>query len=159
MSDEVTPFRIEVPDADLTDLRERLRRTRWPDAETVDDWTQGIPLSYVKELCEYWAERYDWRATEARLNRFPQFRTEIDGLGIHFIHARSAHPDALPLLMTHGWPGSVVEFHKVIEPLTDPSAHGGDPSDAFHVEDRTDLVRNKFAVSVADAFGLVNRDA
>ena len=133
MSDEVTPFRIEVPDADLTDLRERLRRTRWPDAETVDDWTQGIPLSYVKELCEYWAERYDWRATEARLNRFPQFRTEIDGLGIHFIHARSAHPDALPLLMTHGWPGSVVEFHKVIEPLTDPSAHGGDPSDAFHV--------------------------
>jgi pimeloyl-ACP methyl ester carboxylesterase len=133
MSDDVTPYRIEVPEADLRDLRERLRRTRWPEAETVDDWSQGTPLSYVQELCGYWAEGYDWRATESRLNRFPQFRTEIDGLGIHFIHARSPHAGALPLVITHGWPGSVVEFHKVIEPLTDPPAHGGDASDAFHV--------------------------
>ena len=103
-------------------------------AETVDDWSQGIPLAYVQELCAYWADRYDWRATEARLERAsPQFRTEIDGLGIHFLHVRSPHPDALPLVITHGWPGSVVEFLKVIGPLTDPVAHGGDAADAFHV--------------------------
>ena len=126
MTDDLTPFRVEVPDADLADLRERLARTRWPDAETVDDWSQGVPLGYLRELCRYWAEGYDWRATEARLNAFPQFRTEIDGLGIHFLHVRSPHPDALPLVITHGWPGSVVEFLKVIGPLTDPAAHGGD---------------------------------
>src|SRR5438105_3270584 len=126
VSAEVTPFRIEVPEADLVDLRERLVRTRWPEAETVDDWSQGIPLSYVRDVCRYWAGDYDWRGREAGLNRFPQFRAEVDGLGIHFIHVRSPHPEALPLVITHGWPGSVVEFHKVIEPLTQPTAHGGD---------------------------------
>jgi epoxide hydrolase len=129
----ITPFTIDVPQADLDDLAERLRRTRWAEAETVDDWSQGIPLSYTKELCGYWADGYDWRAREAALNRFPQFRTEIDGLGVHFLHVRSPHEDALPLVITHGWPGSIVEFHKVIEPLTDPTAHGGDAADAFHV--------------------------
>ena len=133
MNDEVTPFRIDTPESDLDDLRERLRRTRWPEAETVDDWSQGIPLAYVQELTGYWADRFDWRSTEALLNRLPQFRTDIDGLAIHFIHARSPHPDALPLIITHGWPGSVVEFLKVIGPLTDPPAHGGDAADAFHV--------------------------
>ena len=133
MSNEVTPFRIDVADADLKELRNRLHATRWPERETVDDWSQGIPLSYTQELCRYWADEYDWRAREAALNRFPQFRTELDGLGIHFIHVRSPHADALPLVITHGWPGSVVEFHKVIEPLTDPTAHGGSADDAFHV--------------------------
>jgi pimeloyl-ACP methyl ester carboxylesterase len=133
MSDEVTPFRIEIPDADLRDLRERLERTRWPEAETVEDWSQGVPLAYLRDVCRYWADGYDWRATEARLNALPQFRTEIDGLGIHFIHVRSPHPEALPLILTHGWPGSIVEFLKVIGPLTDPTADGGDPADAFHV--------------------------
>jgi epoxide hydrolase len=130
---QVEPFRIEIADDDLRDLRERLARTRWPEPETVDDWSQGVPLGYLRELCRYWAEEYDWGATEARLNALPQFRTEIDGLRIHFLHVRSPHADALPLVITHGWPGSIVEFLKVIGPLTDPSAHGGDPSDAFHV--------------------------
>jgi pimeloyl-ACP methyl ester carboxylesterase len=130
---DITPFRIDVPDADLADLRDRLHRTRFPNAETVNDWSQGIPLAYVEQLCSYWADGYDWREREAKLNAFPQFRTDIDGLGIHFIHARSPHDDALPLVITHGWPGSVVEFHKVIAPLTDPTAHGGDAADAFHV--------------------------
>jgi epoxide hydrolase len=133
MSDEIIPFRIEIPDADLEDLRQRLRRTRWPEPETVDDWSQGIPLDYTRRLCEYWLEQYDWRAAEARLNRFPQFLTEIDGLDIHFLHVRSPHEGALPLVITHGWPGSVVEFGKVIGPLADPVAHGGDAADAFHV--------------------------
>jgi epoxide hydrolase len=129
----VTPFRIEFPEVDLRDLRARLRRTRWPEAETVADWSQGVPLSYLRDLCRYWADGYDWRATEARLNRLPQLRTEIDGLGIHFAHVRSPHPEALPLVLTHGWPGSIVEFLKVIGPLTEPTAHGGDAADAFHV--------------------------
>ena len=133
MSDEVVPFAIEVPETALTDLRERLARTRWPDAETVDDWSQGIPLAYVQELCAYWSEQYDWRATEAKLNAFGSYRTELDGLGVQFLHARSPEPNALPLLITHGWPGSIIEFHKVIGPLTDPVAHGGDARDAFHV--------------------------
>jgi pimeloyl-ACP methyl ester carboxylesterase len=111
-------FRIEIPDAQLEDLRARLANTRFPERETVDDWSQGIPLAYVRELCEYWRTNYDWRATEARLNEIPQFKTEIDGLGIHFLHARSPREDALPLILTHGWPGSVVEFMKVIEPLS-----------------------------------------
>jgi pimeloyl-ACP methyl ester carboxylesterase len=131
--DEVAPFRIEVPEDALGDLRERLGRTRWPEAETVDDWSQGVPLSYLRELCRHWAEDYDWRATERRLNLLPQFRTEVDGLGIHFLHVRSPHPDAFPVVLTHGWPGSVVEFLKVIGPLTDPTAHGGDAADAFHL--------------------------
>jgi len=129
----VTPYRIEIPDADLADLRERLLRTRWPESETVTDWSQGVPLAYLRELCDYWAERYDWRATEARLNALPQCGIEIDGLAIHVLHARSPYPDALPLVLTHGWPGSIVEFLKVIGPLTDPPAHGGDSADAFHV--------------------------
>lgn len=133
MTEEITPFRIDIPESDLDDLRQRLRQTRWPEPATVDDWSQGVPLAYLRDLCDYWLEHYDWRASEARLNRFPQFRTEIDGLAIHFIHARSPHDDAQPLIITHGWPGSVVEFHKVIGPLTDPVAHGGDASDAFHV--------------------------
>ena len=133
MSSEVTPFRIEVAEADLRDLRERLQRTRWPESETVDDWSQGVPLAYLKDLCAYWAEDYDWRATESRLNALPQFRTWIDGLGIHFLHLRSPHPDALPLVITHGWPGSIVEFLKVIGPLSNPTAHRGDAVDAFHV--------------------------
>ena len=129
----VHPFRIAIPDADLADLRERLHRTRWPERECVDDWSQGIPLDYTRELAAYWADEYDWRTREGALNRFDQFRTEIDGLDIHFIHQRSPHPDAFPLIITHGWPGSIVEFHKVIEPLTDPTRHGGQASDAFHV--------------------------
>ena len=133
MSPEIIPFRIEIPEADLDDLRERLRRTRWPDEETVDDWSQGIPLSYTRDLCQYWLEQYDWRACEASLNQFPQFRTSIDGLDIHFLHVRSPQADALPLVLTHGWPGSIIEFRKVIGPLTDPVAHGGDAADAFHV--------------------------
>ncbi len=127
------PFRIAIPDDQLDDLRERLERTRWPERETVDDWSQGVPLAYLSELCSYWADGYDWRATEARLNAFPQFRTELDGLRIHYLHVRSPHPDALPLVISHGWPGSIVEFMKVIGPLTDPTAHGGEAQDAFHV--------------------------
>jgi pimeloyl-ACP methyl ester carboxylesterase len=129
----VEPFRIEVPEAELDDLRERLKAARWPEHETVEDWSQGVPLEYMKELCAYWAAGYDWRATEARLNALPQFRTEVDGLGIHFLHIRSPQRDAMPLVMTHGWPGSIVEFLKVIGPLTDPRAHGADPADAFHL--------------------------
>ena len=117
-SSAVHPFRISVPDADLTDLRERLSRTRWPERECVPDWTQGIPLDYTRDLAAYWADGYDWRAREAALNRFDQFVTDIDGVDIHFIHQRCANPDALPLVITHGWPGSIVEFAKVIEPLS-----------------------------------------
>ncbi|MEV0360782.1 epoxide hydrolase [Nocardia sp. NPDC050697] len=130
---ELRPFRIDVPDAVLTDLRRRIIDTRWPEAETVPDWSQGVPLGYTRELAAHWADGYDWRATEATLNRFEQFTTEIDGLPIHFLHARSPHPEAFPLIITHGWPGSVLEFAKVIEPLTDPTAHGGRAADAFHV--------------------------
>jgi pimeloyl-ACP methyl ester carboxylesterase len=130
---DLTPFRVDVPSAVLDDLTDRLRRTRWPEKETVDDWSQGVPLSYVQEVCRYWAEEYSWKTTQDRLNALPQFRTTIDGLGIHFIHARSPHPGAFPLVLTHGWPGSVVEFLKVIGPLTDPVAHGGDAADAFDV--------------------------
>lgn len=132
-ADAIRPFRIAVPDDVLTDLRARLRATRWPDAETVDDWTQGVPLAWMRTVCDYWANTYDWRAREALLNRFDQYLTTIDGLDIHFIHQRSPHPGARPLLITHGWPGSIVEFQKVIGPLTDPVAHGGDAADAFHV--------------------------
>lgn len=129
----VKPFRINVSDDVLDDLRSRLAHTRWPEAECVDDWSQGMPLGYTRDLAAYWANGYDWRSREAALNRFDQFITEIDGLDIHFIHQRSPHQDAFPLLITHGWPGSIVEFHKVIEPLTDPTTHGGRAEDAFHV--------------------------
>ncbi len=130
---EIKPFRIAVTDEVLKDLHRRLTHTRWPEPECVDDWSQGIPFAYARELADYWATGYDWRSREAALNRFDQFTTEINGLDIHFIHQRSAHADALPLLITHGWPGSVVEFHRVIEPLVDPTAHGGRAEDAFHV--------------------------
>jgi pimeloyl-ACP methyl ester carboxylesterase len=129
----ITPFEIEVPDSALEDLRDRLARTRWADAQTVEDWSQGVPLAYLEELCEYWRTAYDWRRAERQFNAIPQFRAELDGLGIHFLHARSRHEDALPLLITHGWPGSVVELLKVIGPLSDPTAHGGQAADAFHV--------------------------
>jgi pimeloyl-ACP methyl ester carboxylesterase len=129
----VENFQVRVTDADVSDLRERLARTRFPEAETVDDWSQGVPLAYVRELCEYWGSTYDFAAAEARFNAVPQFRTEIDGVDIHFLHALSPHEGALPLVLTHGWPGSVAEFHEVIGPLTDPVAHGGDAADAFHV--------------------------
>ena len=133
MSDEIRPFQIHVSDAELEDLKRRLRSTRWPDPQTVSDWSQGIPLAYVQQVCAYWARDYDWRKTEARLNALPQFRTEIDGVGIHFLHVRSRDAAATPLLLTHGWPGSIIEFLKVIPWLTDPAAHGGEASDAFHL--------------------------
>ena len=133
MGDAIRRFTIDVPDGVLDDLRRRLDQTRWPDRELVADWSQGIPLSYVQEVCAYWANGYSWREREAALNRFDHFVTEIDGVDIHFVHQRSSNPDAIPLLVTHGWPGSIVEFHKVIEPLAEPGDHGGDPTDAFHV--------------------------
>ncbi|GAA1978592.1 epoxide hydrolase family protein [Amycolatopsis minnesotensis] len=133
MPDTVTPWHLDIPQAELDDLRDRLNRTRWPEAATASGWAQGVPLDYLRDLCSYWANEYDWRATERRLNAFPQFRTEIDGIGVHFQHVRSPHPGALPLVLTHGWPGSIIEFQKVIGPLTDPVAHGGDAADAFHV--------------------------
>src|SRR4051812_33561399 len=133
MCDTMTDFRIEVPDAELDDLRTRLRRARWPERETVDDWSQGVPLAFLQDLCGYWADGYDWRATEARLNALPQYRTVIDGLGIHFLHVRSPHPDALPLIVTHSWPGSMAEHLKAIGPLTDPTAYGGAAARAFPV--------------------------
>ncbi len=129
----IEPFHLDVPQADLDDLSRRLEATRWPEAETVDDWTQGVPLAYVQEVCEHWATRYDWRQLESRLNARGQFRTQIDGLGIHFLHVRSPHPDARPLLITHGWPGSIVEFFDVIGPLSHPTDFGGQADDAFHV--------------------------
>src|SRR6185369_4043047 len=115
------------------DLRVRLAATRWPRREPVADWSQGVPLAYVRELCEYWRTEYDWRRAETKLNALPQFRTEIDRLGIYFLHVRSPHEHALPLVLTHGWPGSVFEFLDSVGPLTDPTAHGGDPEDAFHL--------------------------
>lgn len=133
MSAAITPFTLAIDEAVLDDLRGRLERTRWPEAETVDDWSQGSPLARVRALCAHWREGYDWRRCEARLNALGQFRTEIDGLDLHFLHVRSPEPSALPLILTHGWPGSVIEFMKVIGPLTDPVAHGGRAEDAFHV--------------------------
>ena len=131
--DEIVPFRIEVPQADLDDLARRLAATRWPEAETVPDWSQGVPLAYLRRLVEHWAGAYDWREREQRLNRMAQYRTNVDGVGIHFVHVTSPVRGALPLVLTHGWPGSVVEFAELVGPLTDPAAHGGDPADAFHV--------------------------
>jgi pimeloyl-ACP methyl ester carboxylesterase len=133
MSDDILPFTIDVPDAAIDDLRDRLARTRWPDAETVDDWSQGIPLAYTQELCDYWATDYDWRRFESALNAYDNFITEIDGVDIHFIHVRSPHDDATPMVLTHGWPGSVAEFMGVIDPLTNPTEHGGSADDAFHL--------------------------
>jgi epoxide hydrolase len=129
----IVPFRIDVPQADLDDLRGRLSHTRWPDELPDAGWDYGVPLEYLKGLAEYWRTSYDWRAQEAKLNELPQFMTTIDGQPIHFIHATSPEPDALPLLLTHGWPGSVAEFLEVVGPLTDPRAHGGNPAEAFHL--------------------------
>ncbi|WP_406314478.1 epoxide hydrolase 1 [Streptosporangium sp. NBC_01639] len=133
MSTEIRPFRIDVPQADLDDLRDRLARTRWPRQLPGEGWSRGVPVGYIKDLAEYWHSGYDWRAHEARLNRFPQFVTEIDGQHVHFLHVRSPEPGALPLILAHGWPNSFVEFTELIGPLTDPRSHGGDPSQAFHV--------------------------
>jgi hypothetical protein len=133
MADWIEPFMIGVEEAALEDLRDRLRRARWPEREPAGDWSQGVPLGYLQALCGYWAEGYDWRAAEARLNQIPQFTTMIDGLDIHFLHVRSPHPGAVPLIMTHGWPGSFLEFDQVLGPLADPPAYGGDPADAFDV--------------------------
>ena len=130
---EVTPFRIETSEEELADLKRRIQAARWPEPEPVDDWSMGIPLSYLQEVCAYWADGYDWNKRVERINQFPQFKTGIDGVDVHFLHVRSPNEDALPLVMTHGWPGSIVEFLKVIGPLTDPAAHGGDAADAFHV--------------------------
>ena len=130
---QIEPFEIAVADEVLEDLKDRLRRTRWPEAETVDDWSQGIPLAYVREVCDYWANEYDWRARERALNRFDQFVARVGDMDVHFVHARSPEAGAVPLVITHGWPGSVVEFQKVIGPLADPVAHGGSAPDAFHV--------------------------
>jgi len=127
------PFRIEIPQADLDDLHRRLDATRWPADLAGSSWERGVPLDYLKELAEYWRTGYDWRAAEAKLNEFPQFITEIDGTDVHFLHVRSPEPDAVPMIVTHGWPGSVAEFLDVIGPLTDPRSHGGDPADAFHL--------------------------
>jgi pimeloyl-ACP methyl ester carboxylesterase len=129
----IRPFHIAFAEEDLVDLRRRIVATRWPDRETVLDQSQGVQLEVMRELADYWATGYDWRKCEARLNALPNFITEIDGLDIHFIHARSNHPNALPLIVTHGWPGSVVEQLKIIEPLINPTAHGASASDAFHV--------------------------
>jgi epoxide hydrolase len=129
----VTPFKYEAPQSALDDLKQRLKRTRWPEGETVKDWSQGVPLAKLRALVEYWRTDYDWRRCEAKLNGLPQFRTKIDGLNIHFLHVRSRHENALPIILTHGWPGSVIEFLKVIDPLTNPTAHGGRAEDAFHV--------------------------
>ena len=129
----VRPFRIDVPDEALADLRRRVAATVWPEKETVDDTSQGVPLAMLQELARHWATDYDWRRCEARLGALPQFTTEIDGLDIHFLHVRSQHEDALPLVVNHGWPGSVIEQLKIIEPLVDPTAHGGSASDAFHL--------------------------
>jgi pimeloyl-ACP methyl ester carboxylesterase len=129
----IQPFSVEVPQADLDELRRRITATRWPSKELVDDRSQGVQLATMQALARFWAMDYDWRACEARLNELPQFTTEIDGLEIHFIHVRSQHEDALPLIMTHGWPGSVIELLESIGPLTDPTAHGGQAEDAFHL--------------------------
>ena len=129
----IRPFRVETPEEELTELRRRIHATKWPDRETVADASQGVQLATTQALAHYWATEYDWRKCEARLNALPQFITEIDGMDIHFIHVRSKHPNALPLIVTHGWPGSVVEQLKIIDPLTNPMAHGGSASDAFDV--------------------------
>jgi len=129
----VRPFTIETPEADLEDLRARIEATRWPEKETVEDQSQGVQLATMRALARYWHDDYDWRSCEKRLNDFPQFITEIDGLDIHFVHVRSKHEDALPVIVCHGWPGSVIEQLKIIDMLTDPTAHGASASDAFHV--------------------------
>src|SRR5579863_3158111 len=130
---EVTPFAVHVPEPAINDLKRRLASTRWPERETVSDWSEGVPLQKARALVAYWRDKYDWRRFEARINAFPQYRTQIDGIAIHFIHMRSPQQNALPIILTHGWPGSVVEFMEVIGPLSDPTRYGGRAEDAFHV--------------------------
>jgi pimeloyl-ACP methyl ester carboxylesterase len=130
---EIRPFHVEIPQAEIDELRRRIAATQWPEKETVDDESQGVPLAMIQELARYWATEYDWRKCEEKLNALPQFITEIDGLDIHFIHVRSQHDGALPLIVNHGWPGSIIEQLKLIDPLTDPTAHGAAAADAFHV--------------------------
>src|SRR5215472_1364139 len=130
---EIRSFQVDVPEEELADLRRRIAATRWPEKETVADQSQGVQLATIQELARYWATDYDWRTCEAKLNALPQFMTEIDGLDIYFIHVRSKHDNALPLIVTHGWPGSVIEQLKIIDPLTNPEAHGGSEWDAFHL--------------------------
>src|ERR1700743_1965928 len=122
MSEEIQPFTLNIPESELQFLKRRLAETRWTEEELVDDWSQGAPLAKIRALCSHWQNNYDWRRCEKMLNGFGQFRTEIDGLGVHFLHARSPEPNALPIILTHGWPGSVIEFHKIIGPLTNPAA-------------------------------------
>ena len=129
----IRPFQVSVSEEELADLRRRIAATRWPSMELVKDWSQGVQLATLQELARYWANDYDWRRCEAKLNALPQFTTEIDGLDVHFIHVKSPHENALPLVITHGWPGSVVEMLEVVGPLTDPTAYGGDAADAFDV--------------------------
>lgn len=130
---ETRPYQVHVPEADLIELRARLARTRWPEPAPAVGWTHGVPLDVVQELCRYWAEEYQWRAAEQRLNAVPQYLVSVNGLEVHVLHARSPHPDALPLVLTHGWPGSVLELVDLVGPLTDPAGHGATPADAFHV--------------------------
>ena len=129
----IRPFQVNTPEAELIELRRRIQATRWPERELVDDQSQGVQLATMQKLADYWVNSYDWRKCEARLQALPHFLTEIDGLDIHFIHVRSQHENALPLIVTHGWPGSIIEQLKIIEPLTNPTAHGGSESDAFHL--------------------------
>src|SRR5881296_3156183 len=131
--DAIRPFHVNVPEAELTELRRRINATKWPERETVTDQSQGVQLATIQKLARYWATEYDWRKCEAKLNALPNFITEIDGLDIHFIHVRSKHDNALPLIVTHGWPGSIVEQLKIVDPLTNPTAHGASASDAFHL--------------------------
>src|SRR4051794_41293665 len=130
---DIRPFHVDIPDQALQDLRRRIAATNWPEKETVADQSQGVPLAMIQKLARYWATEYDWRTCEQRLNALPQFITEIDGLDIHFLHVRSQHADALPVVINHGWPGSIIEQLKIIDRLTDPTAHGGTAEDAFHV--------------------------
>lgn len=133
MDNAIQPFSVDISQQALDDLQRRLTQTRWPDAETCPGWGQGMPLGYARELADYWSDEYDWRRCERLLNQWQHCTTEIDGVSIHFIHRVSSNPDALPLLITHGWPGSILEFHKAIEPLADPASHGGTSADAFHL--------------------------
>ena len=129
----IRPFRVDVPEEDLLELKRRVKATRWPERETVSDESQGVKLETIQELARYWGEEYDWRKIEGKINSYPHFLTEIDGLDFHFIHVRSKHENALPLLIAHGWPGSIIEQMKLIEPLTNPTDHGGGETIAFHV--------------------------
>ena len=129
----IRPYRLNIPKSEIEDLKNRLRSARWPEAETVDDWTQGVPIQYHREFCDYWANDYNWYKTQDRLNRLGQYKTTIDDLDIHFLHVKSSNENARPILITHGWPGSILEFHKILDPLAEPTEHGGTADDAFHI--------------------------